>query len=134
MRMGRNTYEYFAPGWPAVTGPYADRVNGLRKYVFSSTLARPQWSNTGVISGDVVDAVAELKRRAGGDLMIYGYLTQTLREHGLVDELKFWIFPVIAGTGTLLFRPGKALPLRQISTQPRENGTVVLTYVGRREI
>ncbi len=135
MLMGRTTYEYFAPAWPAATGPYADRVNSIRKYVFSSTLAKPQWSNTSVITGDVVNAVAELKRQAGGNLMIYGVgqLSLALLEHDLVDELKLIIFPVIAGTGTPLFRPGKTLPLQLISTRTRANGTVEITYTGHRE-
>ncbi|WP_455356916.1 dihydrofolate reductase family protein [Streptomyces sp. SYSU K217416] len=132
MLMGRNTYEYFAQAWPTATGPYADRVNSIRKYVFSATLDQPKWSNTSVISGNVIEAVAELKRRARGDLMIYGcgQLSRTLLEHGLVNELKLIIFPVIAGAGTPLFRPGKTLPMRLISARTRTNGTVELRYAG----
>ena len=130
MLMGRTTYEYFAPAWSAGTDPYAARVNGITKYVFSSTLTDPEWSNTRVVPGDPVAAVADLKKGADGDLMIYGYgqLSQTLLEHGLVDELKLSIFPVVAGAGTPLFRPGRSQALRLTGTKTWRNGTVELTY------
>lgn len=130
MLMGRTTYEYFAPAWSAATDPYSARVNGITKYVFSSTLTDPSWSNTRVVAGDPVAAVADLKRQADGDLMIYGYgqLSQTLLEHGLVDELKLSIFPVVAGSGIPVFRPGKSQALRLSDTKTWRNGTIELTY------
>src|SRR2546423_10306020 len=73
MLMGRTTYEYFGPAWSQATDPYATRVNDIAKYVFSSTLAAADWKNTTVVATDPVAAVTELKRQAGGDLMIYGY-------------------------------------------------------------
>lgn len=133
MLMGRNTYEYFAPAWSRATGGYAQRVNGIAKYVFSSTMASAEWSNSKVVSGDVVEAVADLKRQAGGDLMIYGYgrLAQTLLEHGLVDEVKLSVFPVLAASGTPLFRPGQTQPLRLISVESRSNGVLEVAYDAR---
>lgn len=130
MLMGRNTYEYFAPAWSQTTNAYARRVNDIAKYVFSSTMAAAEWNNTTVVSAEVLSAVAELKHQGGGDLMIYGYgqLSQTLLEHGLVDELKIAVFPVMAGTGTPLFRPGQTTPLRLASAHTRPNGTVELSY------
>ncbi|HEY7048378.1 MAG TPA: dihydrofolate reductase family protein [Jatrophihabitantaceae bacterium] len=130
MLMGRTTYEYFAPAWSAATDPYSARVNGITKYVFSSTLTDRSWSNTRVVAGDPVAAVADLKRQADGDLMIYGYgqLSQTLLEHGLVDELKLSIFPVVAGSGIPVFRPGKSQALRLSDTKTWRNGTIELTY------
>ncbi|MFL6076839.1 MAG: dihydrofolate reductase family protein [Mycobacteriales bacterium] len=130
MLMGRTTYEYFVPAWSQATDPYARRVNEMTKYVYSTTLAAADWNNTTVVATDPVAAVTELKKRDGGDLMIYGYgrLARTLLEHGLVDVLKFSVFPVLAGVGAPLFRPGEGIPLRLESARTRPNGTVELTY------
>jgi dihydrofolate reductase len=131
MLMGRNTYEYFAHGWSNATDPYSQRINDIAKYVFSSTLVAAEWNNTTVLSGDVVGAVTDLKKQGGGDLMIYGYgqLSQTLLENGLVDELKIAIFPVMAGAGSPLFRPGQTAPLRLASTRTWPNGTMQMSYI-----
>jgi dihydrofolate reductase len=130
MLMGRNTYEYFAAAWSEPTGPYDQRLYDIRKYVFSSTLTSADWNNSTVVSGDAVAAVGELKNQDGGDLMIYGYgqLSQTLLEHDLVDELSFWINPVVLGSGTPLFRPGGRRALRLTSSEVRSNGVVCLSY------
>ena len=130
MLMGKNTYEYFAPAWSSPSGSYLERINEMRKYVFSSTLAAADWNNTKIIPGDPVAAVQELKDQGDGHLMIYGYgqLAQTLLEHGLVDKLNFVINPVIVGTGTTLFRPGKRANLRLVSVTPRRNGAVTVSY------
>ena len=87
MLMGRGTYEYFADVMPKQTGPYADAINAIRKYVFSSTLKSTDWNNSTIVRGDVVTAVTQLKAQNGGDLMIYGRgrLSKTLLEHHLVD-------------------------------------------------
>jgi dihydrofolate reductase len=130
MLMGRGTYEYFAPAWPKATGPYADRVNTIRKYVFSSTLTNADWTNSTIVSGDPVKEVAELKSGGTGALVIYGYtrLAQTLHEHDLVDELKFGVHPVMLGTGVPLFRPGRTRELRLADVERKATGVVVLTY------
>ena len=130
MLMGRNTYEYFAPAWSSPQGPYLERINAMRKYVFSSTLTTADWNNTTIIADDPVAAVRELKEQGDRYLVIYGYgqLAQTLLEHGLVDQLNFIINPVMAGSGTTLFRPGKRTNLRLTSVTQRRNGVVVLSY------
>jgi dihydrofolate reductase len=130
MLMGRNTYEYFAPTWSALSGPYLERINEIPKYVFSSTLTTADWNNTTIIPGDPVAAVRELKQQGDRHLMIYGYgqLAQTLIEHGLVDELNVVVNPVILGSGTTLFRPGKRANLRLVSVKERRNGVVTLSY------
>jgi dihydrofolate reductase len=130
MLMGRHTYEYFAPAWPSTPGPYADRLNTMPKYVFSSTLATADWSNSTIVAADPVKSVAELKQQGDGDLVSYGFgqLAQTLLEHDLVDELSFWVHPLIVGVGTPVFRSGLLTPLHLTSTQPRANGVVSLTY------
>ena len=102
----------------------------MRKYVFSSTLAAADWTNTTIVRSDPAAAVQELKQQGDGHLVIYGYgqLAQTLLEHGLVDKLNFVINPVMAGSGTTLFRPGKRTNLRLVSVTERCNGVVTLSY------
>jgi len=130
MLMGRNTYNYFAPTWSSPSGAYLERINEMPKYVFSSTLTAADWNNTTIIPGDPVPAVRELKQQGDRSLVIYGYgrLSQTLLEHGLVDRLNFVINPVMAGSGTTLFRPGKRTNLRLVSATERPNGVVSLSY------
>jgi len=130
MLMGRRTYEAFAQAWPAQTGEYADRINSMRKYVFSSTLERADWSNSTVISGDVAAEVGKLKQQNGQDLVIYGHglLGQTLLAHGLLDELQFAIHPVVVGGGRLLFREGEKATLRLLAARTFGTGVVVLSY------
>ena len=130
MLMGRNTYEYLAPAWSNGPGPYLERINEMRKYVFSSTLTAADWNNSTIIPGDPAAAVRELKQQDGKHLMIYGYgrLAQTMLEHGLVDKLNFVVNPVMVGSGTALFRPGKRTNLRLVSVAERRNGVVTLSY------
>jgi dihydrofolate reductase len=130
MLMGRNTYQYFAPAFSSASGPYLERINAMRKYVFSSTLTAADWNNTTIIPGDPVASVRELKEQGDGHLVIYGYgqLAQTLLEHGLVDRLNFVINPVMVGSGTTLFRPGKRTNLRLVAVTERRNGAVTLSY------
>jgi dihydrofolate reductase len=130
MLMGRNTYDYFAPVWSSPSGPYLERINEMPKYVFSSTLTTASWNNTTIIPGDPVAAVRELKEQGDRHLVIYGYgqLAQALLEHGLVDQLNFVVNPVMAGSGTTLFRPGKRTNLRLTSVTERRNGVVTLSY------
>ncbi|MPZ83059.1 MAG: dihydrofolate reductase [Actinophytocola sp.] len=130
MVMGRVTYEYFAETWPADTGPYADRVNGIRKYVFSSTLTAVEWTNSTLVSDDPVGSVARLKSEGDGYLVMYGFgqLARTLLAHDLVDEVGFWVFPLLIGDGVPLFRLAPATHLRLRSAQARSSGVVSLSY------
>src|SRR4029077_1644366 len=88
--LGRVTYDGFAPVWPHVEGEFADKFNSMPKYVVSSTLQDPQWNNTTVLAGDVVDEVRKLKEQYERDVVVHGspQLAQTLIEHDLVDELR----------------------------------------------
>lgn len=134
MLMGRNTYEYFARTWPRAEGAYPDKVNAIRKYVFSSTLTHPTWNNAVVIAEDPAAAVAELKRQGDGDLVVYGYgqLTRTLLERGLVDQLTVSVNPLVAGEGTPLFRPGGTRhELRLADVERSASGVVSLVYTPR---
>jgi dihydrofolate reductase len=131
MLMGRRTYEIFSGLWPRQSGDYADAINGIRKYVFSSTLENPEWSNTTVIRGDVAAEAERLKRDDGGDLVMYGHgpVGETLLEHGLLDELTFAVHPVFVGHGTPLRRDGAMATLELVATRTLETAVVVLTYV-----
>src|SRR5215471_18335948 len=130
MLMGRRTYEIFAGVWPARTGDYSERLNSMRKYVFSSTLQKADWNNSTIIHGDLVTEAAKLKQQEGKDLIIYGHglLGQTLLKNQLLDELRFSVQPVIVGRGKLLFREGEEANLELVSAIARANGVVVLSY------
>src|SRR5262245_54574833 len=95
--LGRVTYEGFAAAWPTREGDFADKFNAMPKYVVSSTLEDPAWTNTTVLDGDVVDAVSTLRDRVDGEIVVHGSarLVQTLLEHDLVDELRLMVFPVV---------------------------------------
>jgi dihydrofolate reductase len=130
MLMGRRTYEIFAGVWPARTGDYADRMNSIRKYVFSSTLERADWNNSSIIRGDVATEVGKLKQQDGQGLVIYGHgpLGQTLLEQRLLDELRLWIHPLVVGRGKLLFREGEKTILKLVAKKTLGTGVVVLSY------
>jgi dihydrofolate reductase len=106
--LGRGTYEIFAAHWPCDEGPIADHLNSTRKYVASTTMETAEWNNSVVISGDVAEFVAGLKREDGPEIQVHGSagLIQTLLRHDLVDEFRTWIFPVLVGGGKRLFGDG----------------------------
>jgi dihydrofolate reductase len=121
--MGRGSYEYFVSMWADATGPYPDRINEMKKYVFSSTLTEVAWRNTELVATDARKAVGELKAEQGGDLVVYGYgrLARSLQAAGLVDELHFAVHPLLLGQPR-----GR---LERIAVQARENGVVSLEYI-----
>lgn len=109
--LGRTTYEMMQPYWEQVTdpdNPVATALNGLPKYVVSTTLADPTWNNSTVLSADILDAVAKLKARPGRELQVHGSwkLARTLHDAGLVDEYRLLYFPVVVGQGKRLFETG----------------------------
>src|SRR5947207_9843521 len=108
---GRRTYEFLAARWPSRSGELAERLNGMPKYVVSSTLDDPAWNNSTVLRGDVVSEVSKLKKSLNGEIVVAGslQLVRTLIEHGLVDELRLMVYPVVLGAGARLFdeRSGK---------------------------
>ena len=103
--LGRRTYEGFAAAWPERDGEFADKFNTMPKYVVSSTLRDPEWTNSTVLSGDLVDEITKLKKEQDGDVVVHGsaQLVQSLIENDLVDELRLMVFPVLLGTGKRLF-------------------------------
>jgi dihydrofolate reductase len=106
--LGRVTYEGFAAAWPSIENEFADKLNSDPKYVVSKTLKDPTWQNTTVLSGDVVQQVAELKDKTNGGILIAGSgtLVRSLLAAGLVDELRLMVFPTVLGRGKRLFPDG----------------------------
>jgi dihydrofolate reductase len=127
--LGRVTYEGFAAAWPQRSGEFADKMNNMPKHVVSTTLQDPAWSNTSVMRD--VKEVGELKQRDGGPIVLAGSrtLVHGLMEHGLVDEFRLMIFPVVLGSGARLFpeTPDKT-PLKLVDTQVFDSGVVVHSY------
>lgn len=103
--LGRVTYESFAGAWPTYSGSFADRMNTMPKVVVSRTLTAPDWNNTTVENGDVVETVNRLKTQDGGPILVIGSCTlvHTLLENDLVDELRLMVFPVTIGSGKRVF-------------------------------
>jgi dihydrofolate reductase len=129
--LGRRTYEWLAARWPSRSGELADRLNSLPKYVVSSTLEHPAWTNSTVLNGDVVTEVSKLKQELTGEIVVPGsfQLVHTLMEHDLVDELRLKIFPVVLGAGQRLFsQTSDKKPMRLAGTQTVEGGIAYLTY------
>jgi dihydrofolate reductase len=129
--LGRRSYEWFAARWPSRSGELADRLNSLPKYVVSSTLEEPKWSNSTVLNGDVLTEVAKLKHEFNGDIVVPAsfQLVRTLMEHDLVDELRLKIFPVVLGAGERLFgETSDKKPMRLVRAQTVEGDVAYLTY------
>ncbi len=121
--LGRVTYEGFAAAWPERDDEagFAKKMNEMPKYVVSSTIERPEWQNTTVLSGDPVSAVAALREEVDGVVLVAGSATlaQALLANDLVDELRLMVFPVLLGAGKRLFAEGeekKALTLTEGQT------------------
>jgi dihydrofolate reductase len=129
--LGRRSYEFLAALWPSRSGELADRLNSLPKYVVSSTLEDPDWNNSTVLKGDVVEDVSKLKQELNGETVVPAsfQLLHTLIEHDLVDELRLMIIPVVLGAGTRLFgETSDKKPMRLVHSQTIDNGVAFLTY------
>ncbi|HKS98643.1 MAG TPA: dihydrofolate reductase family protein [Rugosimonospora sp.] len=138
--MGRRTYEGFAASWPNMEeteGEFAVRMNAMPKYVVSTTLEKAEWNNTTIIRDNVVEAVTRLKAEPGNTILLYGFgpLSYTLLDHGLLDEVHFWIHPVLLGAehrpegaGDVLLRQGARANLELVKTTVLASGVVVATY------
>ena len=129
--LGRVTYEGFARAWPSREGEFAYKFNTMPKYVVSSTLRDPEWTNSTVLSGDVPEEVAKVKERHDGDIVVHGsrQLVQTLLEHDLVDELRLMVFPVVLGTGKRVFgETSDKKPLKLAEAKVVGDGVAILRY------
>lgn len=138
--LGRVTYDGFAAAWPdrQDDAGFADKFNGMPKYVVSSTLTDPSWNNSHVVDPDnLVDEVNRIKQEGDGDLVVHGSptLVQALIDNELVDEYHLMLFPIVLGQGKKLFQDGRRTTRLQLaSSQPvGPDGVVVLTYVPARD-
>jgi dihydrofolate reductase len=135
--LGRTTYEGFAAAWPSMTDEagFADKMNGMPKYVVSTTLTAPTWTNSTVLGGEVAAEVAKLKGELDGDILVNGslQLVHALGQHDLVDEYRLMVFPIVVGAGRRLFADttGTA-PLRLIEAKPvGTDGVLTMVYAPR---
>jgi dihydrofolate reductase len=132
--LGRATFEQFRGYWPKQTEDttgITDHLNRVHKYVFSTTLASPEWENTTVLRGPLRDEVETLRRRPGGDLGVTGSISvvRQLIDARLVDEYRLFVYPVVLGRGERLFAEGVDVPkLRLVGAKPFRSGIVLLTY------
>ena len=134
--LGRVTYQGFAAAWPTIEDPvgFAAKMNAMPKYVVSGTLADGEagWNNSTVLRGDAVAEVTALKARVTGELLVAGSasLVQLLAEHGLVDEFRLMVFPIILGGGKRLFGDVEVAPVLTLGGVQTigDDGIVVLTY------
>jgi len=129
--LGRKTYEGFAAAWPSREGDFADKFNSMPKYVVSSTLENPEWTNSTVLQGDLAGEVAKLKQEHDGDIVVHGSATlvQALVDQDLVDELRLMVFPLVLGSGKRLFgETTDKKPLRLVDSKVVGDGVGILVY------
>jgi dihydrofolate reductase len=134
--LGRRSDEYFGTRWTGRSGEWADRLNSLPKYVVSSTLVNPEWSNSTVLKGEVVNEVSKLKQELDGEIVVYAsrQLVHTLMEHDLVDELRLMVYPFVLGAGERLFGDtSDKRSIRLLNARTVGDSLVYLTYEVVRE-
>ena len=129
--LGRVTYDGFAKAWPTMpdTGEFGERMNGMPKYVVSTTLKTAPWNNSHIIRENVADEIFKLKQQAGQDILLAGSATLAnfLAKHDLVDEYHLLVYPVVLGAGKRLFQEGK-IDLKLVKAQPFNSGVVAQIY------
>jgi dihydrofolate reductase len=141
--LGRKTYEGFAAAWPDMMkhyegprrealGEYTDMMNGYPKHVASTTLQEPLgWNNSTIIKGNIPEEVDKLKQQEGKDILVFGSadLMNTLMRHGLVDQLRLMVFPIIVGKDKRLFEDGEdGRTLKLVDSKTFGKGGVALAY------
>ena len=129
--LGRKTYEGFADAWPSREGEFADKFNNMPKYVVSSTLKEPEWTNTTVLEGALAREVSKVRDEVDGDIVVHGsaQLVQGLLEQGLVDELRLMVFPVVLGAGKRLFgETSDKRPLKLTDSKTVGDGVTIQVY------
>ena len=129
--LGRRTYESFAGAWPEREGEFAEKLNAMPKYLVSSTITDPDWNNTKVLEGDLIEAVRKLREEVDGVIQVPGshQLVQALVENDLVDQVNLMIFPVVLGTGKRVFGEySDKKTMRLVESKTVGEGIVVLVY------
>ena len=130
---GRKTYEHMAARWPNEPdeNPIARHLNATPKYVVTRTLTSLDWAGSQILDGDVVESVNDLKSQGDGFVTVLGSgeLAQTLIEHGLIDDCRLFVHPLVLGTGKRLFREtSRPLPMRLVDCAPTSTGILMLNY------
>jgi dihydrofolate reductase len=130
---GRKTYEHMAAHWPNEPdeNPIARHLNATPKYVVTKTLSSLDWAGSQILDGNVLESVNDLKSQGEGVITVLGSgeLAQTLIEHGLIDDYRLFVHPLVLGTGKRLFREtSHPLPLRLVDSAPTSTGILMLTY------
>jgi len=128
---GRATYQGMAEYWSKAEGEVADLMNSIPKVVFSKTLELAEWRNTRLAKEDAAKEVARLKVESGNDLFIFGSakLSSTLMQHGLIDEYRLGLTPVVLGGGNPLFKPAPdRMRMKLLEARPLKSGCVILRY------
>lgn len=129
--LGRVTYEGFAEAWPdSEEKEFADRINGMPKYVVTNTLEKADWQNSHIIRGDVEAEIKKLKAQEGGNILVSGSATLVnwLAQHNLVDEYRLLVYPVVLGQGKRLFQEGVQAQLKLVEIIPFSSGPVAMIY------
>jgi dihydrofolate reductase len=130
--LGRATYQGFAVAWPSMTDEagFADRMNGLPKYVVSTTLEAVDWNNSRLIKGNIAEEVARLKQESGQDILVFGSgtLVETLLQYNLIDQFNLLVYPVVLGSGKRLFGDASNAALELVETKTFSSGVVLLAY------
>jgi len=130
--LGKLTYEGFAEAWPGRTDEqgYAERINGLPKYVVSSTLQKADWGATTIIKSNFVEEVAKLRQQDGQNILIFGSarLINGLMKHNLIDVYNILLYPLVLGKGQRLFEDGSEAKLKLVESTSYSSGAVSLVY------
>jgi dihydrofolate reductase len=127
--LGRVTYTGFAEAWPQRDGEFAEKFNTMPKYVVSSTLENPEWTNTTVVDGDLEQEVAKIRDAHDGDVAVHGsaQLSQALIDADLVDEVRLMVFPVVLGAGKRFFgETGAKKPFKLTDSRTVGDGVTIL--------
>jgi len=133
---GRVTYQGMAAYWSSATGEIADFMNSIPKVVFSRTLEKAEWNNTRLVSASAEEEVARLKQQPGKDLFIFGSasLSSTLTQHGLIDEYRLGLTPIVLGDGNPLFKASPdRMKMKLVEARPLKTGCVILRYQPERD-
>ncbi len=137
MLLGRVTYEGFAAVWPTVTDEvgFAEKMNGMPKYVVSSTLEKAGWNNSTIVRGDVATEVGKLRAQTAGDLLVAGSmrLVHALHDADLVDEYRLMVYPTVLGSGKRLFRDGARARAYALAESRQTGAVSVMTLHPIRE-
>jgi dihydrofolate reductase len=132
---GRLTYEHMRAGWESATGPVADYMNNVTKYVVSTTMKKADWKNTYLLNGDAVEAVRKLKKESDQDIAILGSgaLVQSLIDHDLIDSYMLLVYPLVLGTGKRFFIDSTQIPLKLTDSKAFSSGVVMMNYAPDRK-